>query len=137
MKTVIHSFSSCFVHCLRLLIFTPKTLVHPRSVVYELFINNHLRWLSDRLYLKLIYWLKMHEKLDFSAPKTFCQKIQWLKINDRNEEYSILVDKYRVKECISRTLGPEYVIPLLAVYDCPEDIDFNLLPYLCCQDCKR
>ena len=39
-----------------------------------------------------------------------------------------MVDKYKVLDYIARMLGEEYLIPLLGVWDDPEDIDFNALP---------
>lgn len=39
-----------------------------------------------------------------------------------------MVDKYKVREYIAQMLGEEYLIPLLGVWDDPEDIDFNALP---------
>ena len=38
-----------------------------------------------------------------------------------------MVDKYKVLDYIARMLGEEYLIPLLGVWDDPEDIDFNAL----------
>lgn len=70
----------------------------------------------------------MGKKLDLENPRTFNEKLQWLKINDRKEEYTTLVDKYAVREYIEEKLGEEYLIPLLGVWDNPEDIDFDKLP---------
>ena len=39
-----------------------------------------------------------------------------------------MVDKYVVKDYVSKIIGKEYVIPTLGVYDSFNDIDFNKLP---------
>ena len=39
-----------------------------------------------------------------------------------------MVDKYAVKQYVSDKIGSDYVIPLLGVWDKPEDIDFEKLP---------
>lgn len=82
----------------------------------------------DELYLKIIYYLKMGRKLDLDDPKTMNEKLQWLKIHNRKPEYTTMVDKILVKEYVSEKIGPQYVVPLLGVWDDVEDIDFESLP---------
>ena len=84
--------------------------------------------MSERFYLEMNYLFTKREHLDLDHPRTFNEKIQWLKIYDRNPLYTLLVDKYRVKEWVSETIGPQYVIPLLAKYDSAKDIDLEKLP---------
>lgn len=40
----------------------------------------------------------------------------------------MMVDKYAVRGYIAEKLGEEYLIPLLGVWDDPDDIDFDALP---------
>lgn len=87
-----------------------------------------LSWMKDDNYLKLIYRAMMGKKLDLQNPQTFNEKIQWLKLYDRNPLYTNLVDKYDVKKYISETIGEEYIIPTIGVWDKFEDIDFSKLP---------
>lgn len=54
--------------------------------------------------------------------------MQWLKLYDRKPEYTKLVDKYEVRKYIAKTIGEQYLIPLLGVYDSFDDIDFDKLP---------
>lgn len=82
----------------------------------------------DELYLKIIYYLKMGRKLDLDDPKTMNEKLQWLKLYDRKPEYTSMVDKILVKDYVSKKIGPQYVAPLLGVWDKVEDIDFDSLP---------
>ena len=84
--------------------------------------------LSDEQYLKLKYKNVFGSELDLENPKTFNEKLQWLKLHNRKPEYTVMVDKYKVREYIAQMLGEEYLIPLLGVWDDPEDIDFNALP---------
>lgn len=86
------------------------------------------RLLPDKLYLQIMYFKHFHKFINFKNPKTFNEKLQWLKIYDRNPMYTILVDKYRVKEYIAEKLGEEYIIPTLGVWNTPEEIDFDELP---------
>ena len=83
---------------------------------------------EDEKYLIKKYELLMHTPLHLHPPVSFNEKLQWLKLYDRKPEYSIFVDKYRVREYIQGVLGEEYLIPLIAVYDNPDQIDFDVLP---------
>ena len=83
---------------------------------------------SDKLYLKIRYFLMTGRRLNLNNPKGFCEKLQWLKINDRNPYYTNLVDKYLVKVEISKIIGEEYVVKNLGVWDTVEDIDVSQLP---------
>jgi hypothetical protein len=38
------------------------------------------------------------------------------------------VDKYEVRKYVKETIGEEYLVPLIGIYDDPEDIYFNKLP---------
>lgn len=84
--------------------------------------------LPDKLFLSMKYRVGLGKKLNWDAPETLTEKIQWLKLYDRNPIYTNLVDKYAVKKYISDKIGSQYVIPLLGVYDSPDDIDFDSLP---------
>ncbi len=84
--------------------------------------------MDDEKYLKKLYTVNFGKELDLENPKTFNEKLQWLKLYDRKPEYTMMVDKYKVREYVVEKLGEEYLIPLLGVWDDPEEIDFDKLP---------
>ncbi|EGT0014958.1 glycosyl transferase [Clostridium perfringens] len=84
--------------------------------------------ISDEEYLKREYRALMGYELDLNNPKTFNEKLQWLKLNNRKPEYTMMVDKYLVRQYIADKLGKEYLIPILGVWDDPDEIDFERLP---------
>ena len=86
------------------------------------------RLLPDVIYLKIKFRLLVGTMLNLKNPRTFNEKMQWLKLYNRKPEYTVLVDKYKVRDYIARELGEEYLIPLLGVWDKAEDIDFDTLP---------
>lgn len=94
------------------------------------FLNNRgfLNYLSDEMYLRIMYRQRMGKRLDLKNPKTFNEKLQWLKLYDRKPEYTTMVDKYEVKKYVADRIGEEYIIPTLGVWDRFEDIDFDSLP---------
>lgn len=84
--------------------------------------------LSDKEHLDILFMNCFKRHIDWENPKTFNEKLQWLKINDRNPEHTKMVDKYEVREYISKTIGEEYLIPLLGVWNNVDDINFDELP---------
>lgn len=105
-----------------------KAIQNPRLILIYILHFKIFRIIPDDLYLRLEYKLVMRKKLDIENPKSFNEKLQWLKLNDRNPKYTDLVDKYKVRDYISKELGQEYLIPLLGVYSRFEEIDFDMLP---------
>jgi len=87
-----------------------------------------LNWLPDKPYIKTAFKSIIGRKLDLKNPKTFNEKLQWLKLYDRCPEYTTYVDKYSVRQYIADTIGEKYLIPLLGVWENPDDIDFANLP---------
>ena len=90
--------------------------------------KGYLNFISDKFFLQIVYWARTGNKLNLDSPKTFNEKLQWIKLYDRRPEYTMMVDKYKVREYIANKLGKEYLIPLLGVWDDPDEIDFDALP---------
>ena len=84
--------------------------------------------LPDRIYLKKLYKKRMGEELNLKAPKSYTEKLNWLKLHDRNPAYTLMVDKFGVREYISEKIGEEYLVPLIGSWSSVEDIDFTQLP---------
>ena len=82
----------------------------------------------DKLYLELMFRLKMGYPLDLRNPQTFNEKLQWLKLYNRRPEYTQMVNKYAVKEYVAQIIGKEYIIPTTGVWDKFGQIDFSALP---------
>ena len=101
---------------------------NPRHILYALL--TRIPWLipNDEKYLSALYWIKFGVKPDLINPVKFSEKIQWLKLHNRNSLYTTLVDKYKVKEYVSDRLGEQYIIPVIAVWDSPQDIKWEVLP---------
>lgn len=101
---------------------------NPYYVLGKRMLKRHPNWMSDKWYLKVMWRQWMGYKLDLKHPRTFNEKLQWLKLYDRNPVYPLLVDKYRVKEWITKKVGGGYVVPTLAAWDSAGEIDLNTLP---------
>ena len=100
---------------------------HPSKILLGLD-RKRLINLNDRTYLKIVYNEMTNKKLDLKNPKSFNEKLQWLKLHDRKDIYTTMVDKYEVKNYVSKIIGDDYIIPTIGIYDKFDDIDFNKLP---------
>jgi TupA-like ATPgrasp len=64
----------------------------------------------------------------FLFPRTFNELIQHRKLFDRNPLLTLTSDKSAVRDYVERKVGARYLVPLYAVADDPEGIDFAALP---------
>ena len=87
-----------------------------------------LNFLPDELFVRLLYRVAMGKKLDLKHPRSFNEKIQWIKLYDHNPLYTVVADKYAVREYVKDKVGEEYLIPLLGKWDSVDDIAFDELP---------
>ena len=87
-----------------------------------------LKHMKDEDFLCRKFQLVLGRTLDLKHPTTFNEKLQWLKLYDRKPEYKMMVDKYAVRDYIKEKLGEEYLIPLIGVWENPDEIDFGVLP---------
>lgn len=94
----------------------------------RLAILDFLRFIPDKTMLKIEYKLKIGKKLNLKDPKTFNEKLQWLKLYDRKPIYTMMADKYEVREYIAKKIGDEYLVPIYGCWDKFDDIPFDKLP---------
>lgn len=90
-------------------------------------------YLLNRYYLSDIKYNEFHfnnsfgYKPNLNKPITLNEKILWLKINHKNRNYKKYVDKFLVRKYIEEKIGSKYLIPLLAVYNNSQDLNYNFL----------
>lgn len=107
--------------------FVYHLFTHPKMLLV-LLLDKISPLLSDETFLKCKYYLRMGKKLNLTNPQTYNEKLQWLKINNRNEEYSRMVDKATAKDYVSSIIGNEYLIPTLGIWNSVEEIEWDVLP---------
>jgi hypothetical protein len=86
------------------------------------------RILPDKSHIALCYRGFTGRRLDWNNIKTFNEKIQWLKLYDHQDWHWKLCDKVGVREYVSERVGAHYLVPLLAIYDSVDEINFDQLP---------
>ena len=108
------------------------SFIHPKRIYRKTVLAlkdcfwNYL--MPDSWSIRYVFKKRLGYKCDLEHPKTFNEKIQWLKLNDRNEIYHDLVDKYKVKSIVGDLVGDEYTIPTLGTWKSFDEIDFVGLP---------
>lgn len=103
-------------------------LIHNKYLFCDSIVKNFLRFLPDKLYISLRYRCQMGYWVNWKHPKTFTEKLQWLKVYNHRPEYTMMVDKYAVKQYVADRIGWQHIIPTLGVWDKAEDINWDTLP---------
>ncbi len=82
---------------------------------------------SEKLARK-IYYRKFHKELNLEDPQDLNEKIQWLKFRTDTTRWSILADKYKVRDYV-KSKGLENILTqLYGRWDNADEIDFDKLP---------
>ena len=106
-----------------------KVIINPRIVLSRfLMLDVVSKNLSDKTYLKWVYYLRTGKHLNLDHPVTFNEKIQWLKLHNTSEECTHWVDKYEARKLVAEKIGEQYLIPMLGCWDSFDEIVFDKLP---------
>lgn len=87
-----------------------------------------MRFVPDKMMLKLQYRVKFGRKLNLKNPERFTEKIQWYKLYYRNDLMPMCSDKYAVREYIASKGLSHILNDLYVVFEQPEDISLEKLP---------
>jgi hypothetical protein len=101
---------------------------HPQGLIIAAGSNGLLNYVPDIPYLKMVFKAETGYKLNLDNPQTYNEKLQWLKLYDRKPIYTIFADKYAVREYVKKTIGEEYLVPLIGVYRTPDEMKWVDLP---------
>ncbi len=85
-------------------------------------------WLDDKYFLEFYFYKTLGYRLNLKKPQTFNEKLQWMKLYDRSPLYTQLSDKFLVRDYVIEKIGPEYLNPLLGVYQTTDQIEWTKLP---------
>lgn len=86
---------------------------------------------------RLKFWYKLHRWPDFEHPKDLNEKINWMKFYGDTSQWSMLADKYAVREYVRERIGGVYLVPLMGKWDDVEDIDWDGLPQQFVMKCNN
>lgn len=91
---------------------------------YQQFLKFHFPF----LWSKHLYKTTLGKVANFHEPADLNEKIQWLMFYTDTRLWTLLADKYAVREYVRERVGEKYLIPILGKWDRAEDIDFESLP---------
>lgn len=109
----------------------PKSVrVWRKHLIKTIRVNSHKKMSREEVeeWLQARYRKDIGAELHLDDPQRFTEKIQWCKLNAMDAEKSMLADKYAVRAWVAGRIGEQHLIPLLGVWDDPDDIDFSALP---------
>ena len=102
---------------------------HVKGIILTPF--NILYKINPVLCTKIMFRLKIGQRLDLNNPITFNQKLQWIKLYDKEPLKEKCVDKYTVREYVESSGCPELLNELIWEGYEPENIPFDKLPKKC------
>ena len=86
------------------------------------------KFVSDRAYLTKRFICKLGYTPNFCSPESFNEKVTARMIFERSPLFTKFADKCAVRKLVSAKVGDAYFVPLIGIYKCIDEIDFNLLP---------
>ena len=92
------------------------------SLLPDTLFHNTVGYIMYKRFGVPYYWMNTKN------PRTFSEKINWLKTHPVVPNEVELADKYEVREFIRQTIGEQYLVPILGVWDNADDINFEQLP---------
>lgn len=90
-----------------------------RNFFYEKFPKRH----AAKLYKS-----RFGRNIDWQNPTEFNEKLRWMQFYTDTSKWTLLADKYRVREYLEKNGYSELLVKLYGVWDNAEDIDFTKLP---------
>lgn len=93
-----------------------------RSV--RLFLGKHY----PKLLVSILYRIAFGKRIDWDDPRTLNEKIHWLKFNTDTSLWTLLADKYRVREYVSQRGCEDLLVNLYGVWTDSSEIDWDSLP---------
>lgn len=95
---------------------------------YSTLFGKQTKLVSDRSFVSTLYYFSFGRKPDLKDPKTFNEHICCIKLSDESLGYSDYTDKYAVRSYVAKTIGEQYLTPMLGVYDRFDEISFERFP---------
>lgn len=112
-----------------------KSNLFPFYKYYKLMVNKikdlYFSSLNDEKkenYLSKRYYKIFGREIDWNNPKSYTEKIQYSKLYDLSNYKIMMSDKVEVKDWVKKTIGEQYLIPTICVYESVNQIDFSNLP---------
>lgn len=106
------------------MLFDMRTIFSKFKRSVRLFLGKHY----PKLLVSILYRIAFGKRIDWDAPRTLNEKIHWLKFNTDTTLWTLLADKYRVREYVKQRGCDELLVELYGVWTDASEIDWDSLP---------
>lgn len=110
-------------------------MIHPTSNKYlrilfapAIYACQYLGKHNPKLLLKIRYYLTFKKKLNLSTPNNLNEKILWAKLYADTSEWTILADKYKVRDYVAQKGLNDCLTKLYGAWSNVKDFNFDQLP---------
>jgi len=86
------------------------------------------QFIPDKLYIKILYFVRMKKFPNLKNPQTYNEKLQYLKLKQEGPFYTHLSDKYTSRAYVAEKIGKQYLAKILWVGTDAREIPFHKLP---------
>ena len=110
---------------------TKKRFINLSGPLYNIYSFYKLRNLKNcdpRKIADKRYFKTFGRHIDWNHPTEFNEKIRWMQFNTDTSKWTLLADKYKVRDYVKSKGYEDILIPLLGMWEKAEDIDFDTLP---------
>ena len=83
---------------------------------------------APRRYAGLLFYERFHRPLNWEQPSDINEKINWLKFYSDTSMWSLLSDKYRVREILNQQGFSHLLVDFYGKWDSADEIDWDALP---------
>ena len=94
-------------------------------------------FISDEEYRRKKFKKIFGKEVSLTSPKTLNDKINYRMVNQRSDFFTLVADKISVRDYVELAIGPDYLVPLLGVFEKPEEIEFSRLPLSFVMKCNH
>ena len=108
--------------------FIYKCFDHLREFYRDYVVSFYHRIIPFKSIISAKYKSVFGRELNWVNPRDLNEKINWLKLYSDTSMWTLLSDKYRVRDYIKQKGLEEILVPLYAKWDKADDIDFSKLP---------
>jgi hypothetical protein len=105
------------------MMYLPLCRAYSKHIIKDKIANKVMISLCSK-YFRYIH----HYWPNLKSPESFSEKVIHRMLYNRDERFTIISDKLRVRDYVKNKVGSNYLIPLLWNGDKPEDIPFETLP---------
>lgn len=102
--------------------------ISDKKFIADYLLTKLTKFYSDEKYIKLKYRLRFNKEINLANPKGFNEKLNWMKLNYRNPLFTMMADKYWVKQYVANKIGSEYIVPCYGYWKNVHEINFDNLP---------